>query len=104
MTLTRTEALALIKKHGINPKKSLGQNFVVEPNSIRQIVGIAEIEPNDFVLEVGPGLGSLTRSLLEASKHVTVIEIDETNTTTTVTADDFDTTSGIGYSTPTSYA
>lgn len=78
VTLTRTEALALIKKHGINPKKSLGQNFVVEPNSIRQIVGIAEIEPDDFVLEVGPGLGSLTRSLLEASKHVTVIEIDET--------------------------
>ena len=78
MTLTRTEALALIKKHGINPKKSLGQNFVVEPNSIRQIVGIAEIEPDDFVLEVGPGLGSLTRSLLEASKHVTVIEVDET--------------------------
>ena len=78
VTLTRTEALALIKKHGINPKKSLGQNFVVEPNSIRQIVGIAEIEPDDFVLEVGPGLGSLTRSLLEASKHVTVIEVDET--------------------------
>ena len=57
MTLTRTEALSLLQKFGIRPKKSLGQNFVVEPNTIRQIVELAGVEPDDYVLEIGPGLG-----------------------------------------------
>jgi len=77
VTLTRTEALSLLQKFEIRPKKSLGQNFVVEPNTIRQIVELAGVEPDDYVLEIGPGLGSLTLALLETCRHVTAIEIDD---------------------------
>ena len=61
----------------IYAKKSLGQNFVVEPNTIRQIIELASIEADDFVIEVGPGIGSLTSSLLEVAEHVTAIEVDD---------------------------
>jgi len=75
--LTRTDVKNLLLKYEIHPKKSLGQNFVVEPNTIRQIVKIADLDPEDFVLEVGSGLGSLTLALLESCKHVTAIEVDD---------------------------
>lgn len=61
---------------GIKPAKSLGQNFVVDPNTCRRIVSTAGITKTDHVLEVGPGLGSLTVALLEQAEHVTAIEID----------------------------
>lgn len=77
MLLTRTDVKNLLLKYEIHPKKSLGQNFVVEPNTIRQIVKIADLDPEDFVLEVGSGLGSLTLALLESCKHVTAIEVDD---------------------------
>jgi 16S rRNA (adenine1518-N6/adenine1519-N6)-dimethyltransferase len=51
---------------GIHPTKRLGQNFVVEPGSVRQIAALAAVRPGDVILEVGPGLGSLTLALLEA--------------------------------------
>ena len=63
MPLTRTEVKNLLLEHEIHPKKSLGQNFVVEPNTIRQIIKLADLDPGDFVLEVGAGLGSLTLAL-----------------------------------------
>ena len=53
-------------KLGVRPTKKLGQNFVVEQGSVRQIAALAEVRPGDVVLEVGPGLGSLTLALLEA--------------------------------------
>jgi 16S rRNA (adenine1518-N6/adenine1519-N6)-dimethyltransferase len=61
---------------GIRPTKTLGQNFVVDPNTVRRIVQVADLSENDVVLEVGPGLGSLTLGLLPAAAHVVAIEID----------------------------
>ena len=51
---------------GVHPTKKLGQNFVVEPGTVRQIAALAAVRPGDVILEVGPGLGSLTLALLEA--------------------------------------
>lgn len=60
----------------VQPTKKLGQNFVVDANTVRRIVRIAGVQPGDEVLEVGPGLGSLTLGLLEAGARVTAVEID----------------------------
>lgn len=60
----------------VRPTKSLGQNFLIDPNTIRRIVRIAGVAPTDVVMEVGPGLGSLTLGLLGASSRVVAIEID----------------------------
>ena len=60
------EIRALAEKLDIVPTKKLGQNFLHDPNTIRRIVAAAELEPTDRVLEVGPGLGSLTLGLVEA--------------------------------------
>lgn len=61
---------------GLRPAKRRGQNFVVDPNTVRRIVRLAEVTARDAVLEVGPGLGSLTLALLEQAGHVTAVEID----------------------------
>jgi 16S rRNA (adenine1518-N6/adenine1519-N6)-dimethyltransferase len=63
---------------GVHPTKSLGQNFVVDPNVVRRIVRVAELSPDDVVLEVGPGLGSLTLALLTDVARVVAVEIDPT--------------------------
>lgn len=60
----------------IRPTKKLGQNFVIDANTVRKIVRDAELEPGEHVLEIGPGVGSLTLGLLEAGVQVTAIEID----------------------------
>ena len=60
----------------LQPTKKLGQNFVVDGNTVRKIVKTARVAPGDEVLEVGPGLGSLTLGLLEAGARVTAVEID----------------------------
>lgn len=60
----------------LTPTKKLGQNFVVDGNTVRKIVRTARVEAGDEVLEVGPGLGSLTLGLLEAGARVTAVEID----------------------------
>jgi 16S rRNA (adenine1518-N6/adenine1519-N6)-dimethyltransferase len=67
---------ALAARLGIRPTKSLGQNFLHDPNTIRRIVRAADLSTMDNVVEVGPGLGSLTLGLLPACAHVTAIEID----------------------------
>ncbi|MCH9816690.1 MAG: 16S rRNA (adenine(1518)-N(6)/adenine(1519)-N(6))-dimethyltransferase RsmA [Actinomycetia bacterium] len=66
----------LAERLQVNPRKALGQNFVVDPNTIRRIVRVAEVTPQDHVLEVGPGLGSLTLGLLGVAEQVTAVEID----------------------------
>jgi 16S rRNA (adenine1518-N6/adenine1519-N6)-dimethyltransferase len=66
----------LAERLGIRPTKTLGQNFVHDPNTIRRIVRAAELEPDEAVLEVGPGLGSLTLELLAVSGQLTAVEID----------------------------
>ncbi|WP_434056426.1 16S rRNA (adenine(1518)-N(6)/adenine(1519)-N(6))-dimethyltransferase RsmA [Georgenia sunbinii] len=67
---------ALAARLGIRPTKTLGQNFVVDAGTVRRIVRIAGTGPGDVVLEVGPGLGSLTLALLATGAHVVAIEID----------------------------
>ncbi|HEY9356746.1 MAG TPA: 16S rRNA (adenine(1518)-N(6)/adenine(1519)-N(6))-dimethyltransferase RsmA [Arthrobacter sp.] len=66
----------LAEEIGIRPTKTLGQNFVIDGNTIRRIVSVANIGPEETVLEVGPGLGSLTLGLLDAAKAVVAVEID----------------------------
>ncbi|MEN9603802.1 MAG: hypothetical protein RLZZ06_124 [Actinomycetota bacterium] len=61
---------------GVVPTKKLGQNFVTDPNTIRKIVTSAKLDPSETVVEIGPGLGSLTLGLLEAVDHVISVEID----------------------------
>jgi 16S rRNA (adenine1518-N6/adenine1519-N6)-dimethyltransferase len=62
----------------LHPTKSLGQNFVVDPNTVRRIVRVAGLSADDVVLEVGPGLGSLTLALLPGVARVVAVEIDPT--------------------------
>ncbi|WP_461715779.1 rRNA adenine N-6-methyltransferase family protein, partial [Streptomyces sp. DSM 41036] len=68
----------LAAKLGVRPTKQRGQNFVIDANTVRRIVRTAEVRPDDVVVEVGPGLGSLTLALLEAADRVVAVEIDDT--------------------------
>lgn len=61
---------------GVVPTKKLGQNFVTDPNTIRKIVASAKLSESETVVEIGPGLGSLTLGLLEVAEHVISVEID----------------------------
>ena len=61
---------------GVTPTKKLGQNFVVDANTCRRIVKIADVGSDDVALEIGPGLGSLTLAMLEIAQHVVAVEID----------------------------
>ena len=61
----------------LRPTKQRGQNFVVDANTVRRIVALSSIGPDDVVLEIGPGLGSLTLGLLEVARAVTAVEIDD---------------------------
>jgi 16S rRNA (adenine1518-N6/adenine1519-N6)-dimethyltransferase len=70
------EVRRLAEELGIRPTKKLGQNFVHDPNTVRKIVAAANLDEDDVVLEVGPGLGSLTLALLPVAKQVVAVEID----------------------------
>ena len=72
------EIRQLAERLGVRPTKTLGQNFVHDPNTVRRIVRAAELSADDVVVEVGPGLGSLTLGLLPAVAHVHAVEIDPT--------------------------
>src|SRR5699024_11562477 len=66
----------LAEKLDVSPTKKWGQNFLHDPNTIRRIVAAADLTDDDHVVEVGPGLGSLTLGLLDEAAHVTAVEID----------------------------
>jgi 16S rRNA (adenine1518-N6/adenine1519-N6)-dimethyltransferase len=66
----------LASRLDVTPTKKLGQNFVTDPNTIRRIVAAAKLRGNECVVEIGPGLGSLTLGLLEVAKKVIAVEID----------------------------
>ena len=68
----------LAARLGLRPTKQWGQNFVVDANTVRRIVRLAGVGPDDVVVEVGPGLGSLTLALLPEVAHVTAVEVDPT--------------------------
>lgn len=63
-------------EEGITPTKKFGQNFVIDPGTVKKIVTASKINSNDFVMEVGPGLGSLTLAILQAGANLTAVEID----------------------------
>jgi 16S rRNA (adenine1518-N6/adenine1519-N6)-dimethyltransferase len=67
----------LAARLGVMPTKKLGQNFVTDPNTIRRIVAASNIDANSVVVEIGPGLGSLTLGLCEVAKQVIAVEVDE---------------------------
>jgi 16S rRNA (adenine1518-N6/adenine1519-N6)-dimethyltransferase len=78
MGLTPGDVRAIAGRLDVRPSKRLGQNFVVEQGTVRQIATLAVLRPDDVVLEVGPGLGSLTLALLEAgAPKVVAVEIDK---------------------------
>ncbi len=72
----KESARVLLKKHGLRPKKSLGQNFLINENVLKDIISAAELQTNDFVLEIGAGLGVLTRALAEKVEQVVALEKD----------------------------
>jgi len=75
--LGRAATAELLSRHGIRPRKSLGQNFLVDPNVVRKIVAAAGVEVGTKVLEVGAGAGTLTRGLAAAGARVLTFEVDE---------------------------
>jgi 16S rRNA (adenine1518-N6/adenine1519-N6)-dimethyltransferase len=75
--LTPSDVREIAGRLGVRPSKRLGQNFVIEPGTVRRIAALAALRPEDVVLEVGPGLGSLTLALLEAGPAgVIAVEVD----------------------------
>lgn len=76
MTHSPQELRALLERHGLTARRALGQNFVVDPNTVRRIARLAGVGPGDPVVEIGPGLGSLTLALAELGAEVTAVEMD----------------------------
>jgi 16S rRNA (adenine1518-N6/adenine1519-N6)-dimethyltransferase len=76
VTLTRRDITELLERHGLSPSRALGQNFVADPNTVRRIVRLAEVGPGDPVVEIGPGVGSLTTALAETGAEVLAVELD----------------------------
>jgi len=73
---SRNDIGALLSEHGLAPRRDLGQNFVVDANVVRKIARLAGVGPDDHVVEIGAGLGSLTLALAETGAAVTAIEVD----------------------------
>jgi 16S rRNA (adenine1518-N6/adenine1519-N6)-dimethyltransferase len=75
-SIPRLDAASLLKQYGLRANKSLGQNFLQDSSALENIFMAAEIESTDSVLEIGPGLGSLTRYLAVSAKEVVAVELD----------------------------
>ncbi len=76
MSVSPLDIPALLREHGLRPDKKLGQNFLIDPVALERIVQIAEIMPQDCVLEIGAGLGSLTLYLASSARQVLAVELD----------------------------
>ena len=76
MTRQYLNVPALLREYGLQPKKSLGQNFLIDPNGLDKVMLAAGVRPQDTVLEIGAGLGSLTVLLAQAARQVVAVEID----------------------------
>jgi 16S rRNA (adenine1518-N6/adenine1519-N6)-dimethyltransferase len=66
----------VLERHGVRPSKALGQNFVIDPNTVRKVVMTAALDGSERVLEIGAGVGSLTVALAAAAAHVVALEVD----------------------------
>jgi len=73
----KSEVKKMLKKHNLRPSKRLGQNFLVDKGVVRKIIEAADLQPDDIVLEIGPGLGVLTRELAKKAKKVIAVEKDK---------------------------
>ena len=69
--------LEIVKKYHLNIQKKFGQNFLIDEEVLRQIVDAAGISSNDCVLEIGPGIGTMTQYLAEKAREVVAVEIDK---------------------------
>lgn len=76
MTHSRPRIHELLGSGGLAPRRDLGQNFVADPNTVRRIAALASVGPDDHVVEIGAGLGSLTLALAESGAEVTAVEVD----------------------------
>jgi len=76
MSLHYLDIFPLLQKYQVQPKKSLGQNFLVDPNGLNKVLQAAKVSPEDTVLEIGAGLGSLTYLLAQQSRQVVAVELD----------------------------
>jgi 16S rRNA (adenine1518-N6/adenine1519-N6)-dimethyltransferase len=76
MSLHYLDIFPLIQKYQVKPKKSLGQNFLVDPNGLNKVLQAAKVSPEETVLEIGAGLGSLTYLLAQQSRQVVAVELD----------------------------
>lgn len=76
MTHGRPAIHELLDRYGLAARREFGQNFVADPNTVRRIAALAEVGPGDLVIEIGPGLGSLTLALAETGAKVVAIEVD----------------------------
>jgi 16S rRNA (adenine1518-N6/adenine1519-N6)-dimethyltransferase len=74
--LSPADVNSLLSEHGLAPRRDLGQNFVADPNTVRRIAHLAGVGPGDYVVEVGPGLGSLTLALAATGAAVRAVEVD----------------------------
>lgn len=74
--LSSADVTRLLAEHGLAPRRDLGQNFVGDPNTVRRIARLAQVGPGDHVVEIGPGLGSLTLALAETGAAITAVEVD----------------------------
>lgn len=70
------ETKFLMKKYNITANKSLGQNFLIDDEAVQDIVGASLVTKDDLIIEIGPGLGTLTKELLEKAFKVIAIELD----------------------------
>ena len=70
------ETIAVLQRYGFNFQKKYGQNFLIDTHVLDKIIGAAQIGPDDFVLEIGPGIGTMTQYLAEAAREVIAVETD----------------------------
>jgi len=76
LTLSRSRINELLDQSGLAPRRDLGQNFVADANTVRRIASLAKVGPDDHVVEIGAGLGSLTLALADTGAVVTAVEVD----------------------------
>ncbi len=72
-----TRTVAVLERHGFHIQKKYGQNFLIDAHILEQIIEAAQIMKDDFVLEIGPGIGTMTQYLCEAAREVVAVEIDQ---------------------------
>ena len=77
MTIGAAAVAALLRRHDVHPRRSLGQHFVIDPNTVERVVRLADIAPGQRVVEIGAGCGALTVGLADAGAAVLAVEIDE---------------------------